>query len=291
MKTDRLIEAYLLSRKARGAPKATIANLRWALDSFSRHIGNRPLENIGTANLETWLEVIGDYAPASQRSMVSTVRCFLRWCERRKYVRRNAANDVRGPRQPRTNPRALRGDAPTLILEACPDARARFIVTAMLQEGLRCVEISRLQVSDVDTFHKTIRVVGKGMNERILPLIGETADALHVYLLEHPVNAGPLVRSYTRPRSSLTAGTISRLVSAWMLDSGVKAAPRDGVSAHCNRHTMATDMLLSGAHLRDVQAALGHAHLATTEAYIPLVVHGLETAMSGRSYRTTPRRP
>lgn len=135
-----------------------------------------------------------------------------------------------------------------------------------------------------------MRIVGKGGHERVLPLLDETALALHSYLMEHPCAAGPLVRSYTR-RQSLSAGSISRLVSGWMLEAGVKLAPRDGVSAHSNRHTMATDMLLSGAHLRDVQAALGHAHLATTESYIPLVVHGLEAAMAGRSYGSASRRP
>lgn len=292
MDTRRLIDQYLLSRKARGSSKGSIANTRWALDSFSHHIGRRPLPNIGTADIENWLDQSGNYAPASRRAMLSAVRCFLRWCERRKYVRRNVAADVKGPRQPRTLPRALTSGAPARVLGACPDARARFIVTCMLQQGLRCIEISRLQVSDVDRFHQTMRITGKGGHERVLPLLEETALALHEYLMEHPVTAGPLVRSYTR-RQALSAGSISRLVSGWMLDSGVKLAPRDGVSAHSNRHTMATDMLLGGAHLRDVQAALGHRHLSNTEVYLPLAVAGLDEAMGGRSYSygATTRRP
>lgn len=288
MDTRRLIELYVVSRKARGSSKGSIANTRWALDSFSRHIGRRPLQNVGSVDLENWLESCADYAPASRRAMLSAVRCFLRWCERRKYVRRNAANDIKGPRQPRTLPRALTTGAPAKVLQACPDARARFIVICMVQQGLRCIEVSRLQVSDVDRFHQTMRITGKGGHERVLPLLDETSLALHEYLMEHPCTAGPLVRSYTR-RQSLSAGSISRLVSGWMLDAGVKAAPRDGVSAHSGRHTCASDMLLGGAHLRDVQAALGHAHLATTEAYIPLVVHGLEVAMRGRSYHASYR--
>jgi site-specific recombinase XerD len=70
-----------------------------------------------------------------------------------------------------------------------------------------------------------------------------------------------------------------------MSEAGIKRYRRDGVSAHALRHTSATDMLRSGAHLRDVQHALGHAHLATTETYLPLVVHDLREAMGGRQYR------
>lgn len=58
-----------------------------------------------------------------------------------------------------------------------------------------------------------------------------------------------------------------------------------GETAHTLRHTMATDVLRSGAHVRDVQAALGHANLKTMERYLPLVVDDLRTAMAGRTYR------
>ncbi len=72
-----------------------------------------------------------------------------------------------------------------------------------------------------------------------------------------------------------------------MREAGIKRWSRDGISAHALRHTAATDMLRARAHLRDVQHALGHAHLATTEIYLPLVVHDLREAMGGRRYRGT----
>lgn len=288
MHSRNLIENYLLARTRSGARKGTIANLRWALHSFSESIGNRPLERVGSSDVERWLEGCGDYSPASRRAMLSAVRGFLRWCERRKYVRRNAASEVKAPRMPRMLPRALMSGSATKLLAGCPDARARLIVICMLQQGLRCCEVSRLELADIDRHHGTMRVRGKGDHERVLPLMDETLACLNVYLGEHPCTAGPLVRSYTR-REALTPGAISRLVSRWMLEAGVKSAPRDGISGHSARHTAASDMLLNGAHLRDVQAALGHAHLATTETYLPLVVHGLSEAMAGRSYHLSYR--
>lgn len=288
MQSRNLVETYLLARTRAGARKGTIANLRWALHSFTLSIGARPLDRVGAADIERWMEHCGDYAPASRRAMLSAVRGFLRWCERRKYVRRNPANDVKAPRMPRMLPRALVSGSAAKLLAACPDARARFIVISMLQQGLRCIEVSRLELADIDRFHGTMRVKGKGDHERVLPLMDETLACLNAYLGEHPCTAGPLVRSYTR-REALTPGAISRLVSGWMLEAGVKAAPRDGISAHSNRHTCASDMLLGGSHLRDVQAALGHAHLSTTETYLPLVVHGLAEAMAGRKYHASYR--
>lgn len=285
----KLAEKYVQVRIRQGAKRGTVANLRWALDLFVRFMGQRPLERIGQSDVERWMEHCGGYSPASRRALLSSARCFLRWAERHKHVRRNVALNIKGPRQPRMLPRALPTGGPAKVLTACPDARARFIVTLMLQQGLRCVEISRLELHDIDTINETMMIRGKGDHERLLPLLAETREALFDYLAEHPCTAGPLVRSYTR-REALTAGSISRLTSGWMLAAGVKSAPRDGVSAHSNRHTAATDMLLNGAHLRDVQTALGHAHLATTERYIPFVVKGLADAMGGRTYYSGSRR-
>src|SRR3954471_12877610 len=107
MHSRNLVENYLLARTRSGARKGTIANLRWALHSFTESIGDRPLDRIGSSDVERWLEGCGGYSPASRRAMLSAVRGFLRWCERRKYVRRNAANDVKAPRMPRMLPRAL----------------------------------------------------------------------------------------------------------------------------------------------------------------------------------------
>jgi integrase/recombinase XerD len=71
-----------------------------------------------------------------------------------------------------------------------------------------------------------------------------------------------------------------------MRESGVKRRPYDGVSAHAARHTMATDLVRSGAHLRDIQHALGHASIQTTQRYLPWLVGDLRTAMGGREYGT-----
>jgi integrase-like protein len=133
-------------------------------------------------------------------------------------------------------------------------------------------------------------VNGKGGHQRVLPVSDETWDAVLAYLREHPTTAGPLIRSYLNPHRGVNPAYISTLVGRWMSDAGVKQRSRDGRSAHALRHTAATDMLRAGAHLRDVQQALGHASLSTTQKYLPWVVGSLKEAMSGRTYdHSTPR--
>ncbi len=130
-----------------------------------------------------------------------------------------------------------------------------------------------------------ILVRGKGGHERVLPVSDETWDALLQYLDDHPAGAGPLIRSYRQHWAGLRADTVSGMVSVWMADAGLKRRARDGISGHALRHSAAGHMLKGGAHLRDVQAALGHASLQTTQRYLPTVVNDLREAMGGRKYR------
>lgn len=242
--------------------------------------------DLGTTHVTDWLESLEHLAPATRRRRYSTVRTFCGWLTATGQVDKDPTFGVRGPKQPRSVPRAMRAADVTRVLESLPDARAELIVTWMVQLGLRCCEVARLQLGDIDTVGGMVRIRGKGGHERILPIVDEASDALDEYLRsDYPGGAGPLIRSRLHPGRGLDPDTISGLVSEWMRLAGVKRQVRDGVSAHALRHTMASDALRGGAHLRDVQHALGHAHLTTTEIYLPLVVHSLEKAMGGRTYR------
>lgn len=281
-----LIAPFVRDRQAAGIyNRKSARNARGNLHRFSVFVGKRRVGNIGPIHIEQWIGSLEQLAPATRRAYLSTVKQFFVWAVRHKHCRRNPCAEILGPKQPRSVPRALPAQSIARVIDACPDARGRLIVTLMVQQGLRCVEVSRLTMGDLDWNHDTMRIVGKGHHERVLPVMAETRQAIDAYLDEHPASAGPLIRSYMQPHRALTADSISRIVSGWMWEAGIKRRARDGVSAHAGRHTCATDMLRGGAHLRDVQAALGHAHLKTTEIYLPLLVNGLHEAMGGRNYR------
>lgn len=263
----------------------SLKNLASVLRSFTRCMGDRPAAKLTREDIEEWLASRHRLAAATRRKDISNIRLFCQWLTRRGYLRVDPTTELRRVKVPRYLPRAMASPKVSRLLEVAPDARGTLMVLLMVQEGLRCCEVSRLQVGDIDWESRTMRVVGKGGHHRMLPMSDETWTAFNAYLAEHPSTGGPLVRSYRQTWHSLSSDTISGMVSEWMSHAGVKRWPRDGVSAHAFRHTMATDALRAGAHLRDVQAALGHAHLATTEVYLPLVVNDLRGAMGGRNYR------
>ncbi len=281
-----LVEPYLRScqQQHRMTP-LTARNVRSKLNSLAKVVGERPVRTMGQSHIERWLETRAKLAASTRRGDLSNARSFCKWLVHRGHIRKDPTAEIPAVKVPRVLPRALEVLKVGRLLEACPDARSRVMVLLMCQEGLRCTEVSSLQIGDIDFQTHTMRVVGKGQHERFLPISEETWTAIDTYLSEHPATSGPLVRSYREEWRSLAYDTISKMVSEWMSEAGIKRWSRDGVSAHALRHTAATDMLRAGAHLRDVQHALGHAHLATTEVYLPLVVHDLREAMGGRRYR------
>ncbi|HVW34257.1 MAG TPA: tyrosine-type recombinase/integrase [Acidimicrobiia bacterium] len=277
---------YVRARYRQGRfTERTVFTVRYTLDGFSRAVGAVEPDDVEAADIEGWLEGM-HAAAATARARLSQLRAFWRWMILQGHATKDPTLAVAGPPSPRSVPRGLKLAQVIDLLDVVPDTRALVIVLLMVQEGLRCVEVARLQVGDIDRDEHTLIVKGKGGHQRVLPISDETSEALDDYLAAEPAVGGPLIRSRTDPTRPLAAAYISTLVSSWLRNAGVKTDRRDGRSAHALRHTAATDMLRAGAHIRDVQAALGHANLSTTQRDMPWVVGDLRKAMGGRSYLT-----
>ena len=277
---------YLARRlKAGKINKRTAKGLRYSLRSFTASFGARPLDQLGKRAVERWMEQVGHLAPATRRNHLSAVRGFLGWMVDEGLLVENPALRVERVRQPRSVPRALRHQDLTRVFAALPDLRARLIITLMLEAGLRCVEVSRLDWEDWDPTAETITVRGKGGHERVLPVTSTLGRVLDAWSAEAGVVAGPVVRQVRRRNRRLSAETISTYVSRWMSSAGLKRGRWDGVSAHALRHTAASDVLDACQDLRVVQAMLGHQHLSTTSIYLRRASLGqMRDAMEGRGY-------
>lgn len=285
MHTSELIRLYIEGRFRRDEiVYLTAKTLRSNLGLFARSIGDPDISELSRSHVEGWLEATR-IAPSTKRTRLSQVRNFAHWAIAHGYLAADPTIGVRGPRQPRLVPRGMTMPEVKRVLSVCADVRSTLVVLLMVQEGLRRCEVAALTMGDIDFDNLLVLVTGKGGHQRVLPLSSETWAAVLAYLDAAPATAGPLIRNYRDGRSALAPVTIGRMVSALMSDGGVKIRAYDGRSAHALRHTAASDMVRSGAHLRDVQAALGHRSIVTTQRYLPWLVGDLRTAMGGRSYR------
>lgn len=276
---------YLRQRRSTNDIEASTASNYWsALTALDAAHGQRALDQLGRGTLTRWRQLNAGLKPSTLASRWSMVSCFCAWLVAEGHLRTNPCLAMKAPRRPRTVPRALEESDIAAIIARVPDARGRAIVWLMVGMGLRCVEVSRLNVEDWQRKARLMRVVGKARHEREVAVPAEAGRALDAYLREHPATVGPLIRSYTDHRH-LRPGTLSHYLSAWMLAAGVKHTPYDGVSAHALRHTAASDVLDNCGDLRVVSEMLGHLHLSSTSVYLRRAgLRKMLDAMEGRAY-------
>lgn len=284
--TPYVTEYVRARRAARDIAFDTARGQEYELRRFAHTFGNRPLAQLTAKAVDRWLAEIAHLAPSTRRSKLSTVRGFCLWLVDEGHIDLNPTSKIKRIRQPRSVPRALRWDDVSRLMGSLPDQRARAICALMVGLGLRCVEVERAGTGDYDPRAGTLRVVGKGGHERVLPVPREVSSELDRYLGEVGMTPGPLIRSQRQPWRGIDAGTLSNYMAEWMRAAGVKHSKRDGVSAHALRHTAASDVLDRCGDLRVVQEMLGHAQLATTSIYLRRANLGqMRDAMSGRDYR------
>jgi integrase/recombinase XerC len=177
----------------------------------------------------------------------------------------NPARQVRSPRLGRRLPSFLPKDEATQLLDAEPAGAAglrdRALVELLYASGLRVAECCGLDLEDLDEGRRTVRVVGKGDKERVVP-VGETAlEALAAYLAMRGRARGALFRNARGGR--LTTRSALRIVKGLARRAGLGQR----VTPHTLRHSFATHMLGEGADLRLIQELLGHSRLSTTQRY------------------------
>jgi len=259
------VDAYQAARRP-DLSFESARNLKYTFRRFVDVIGpERPIGELDEDAIDRWRQALPTrLAARTLRHEIGRVREFTRWCHRHGKLLDDPCMHMRLPHAPRSLPRELEEPQLEKAELALPDDRARLIVSLMHMEGLRCIEVARLETGDVDRIRRAIHVVGKGGHHREVPLSERTATAIDAY---SDGLAGPLVRNH-KHGGPLTAKTISRMVSDWFKAAGVKRKPHDGMSAHAYRHTAAGEMLDADTDLRDVSTFLGHGSLAVTSIYL-----------------------
>lgn len=146
------------------------------------------------------------------------------------------------------------------------DYRNKCMLELLYGTGLRISELISLTINDIDTINCTIRCVGKGDKERIVPINDYVIESLNQYLKQRPI----LLKNKHTQELFLNSrgGRISRegffkVLKKLLLQKGLNP----NVSPHTLRHSFATHLLEYGADLRIIQEMLGHSDIATTRIY------------------------
>jgi integrase/recombinase XerC len=225
-------------------------------------------------------------APRSIQRRLSAVRAFFEFLVRETIeeqrtqkraaratdIKNNPANEVRAPKAQRRLPETLDADQMARLLEIPAGdifvTRDRAIMELLYSSGLRLAELVGLDVKGLHLTDRTVRVVGKGNKERIVPVGTEAATALTHWLKERVSIAKPDETALFVGRGGERLGrrAVQTRVAYWARRQGVSMR----VYPHLFRHSFASHLLESGGDLRGVQELLGHADIATTQIYTHL---------------------
>jgi integrase/recombinase XerD len=277
----RVADGFLLAIDVeRGASSRTLeaygSDLRRYLDFLERQGRNR-VGAIGRRDVLSFLEDCegAGLGARSRARVLSAVRGFHRWACEAGLAEDDPTDDLRGPRLPRSLPRALQSsDIRRLIGALDPDHRLferdLAILELMYSCGLRASETCSLPVEAVDFGEAWVRVRGKGDRERIVPVGRPALEAVRTW---RDGLRRQLAGSAARPELFLNArgGPLSRM-GLWKIlrRTAERCGLADRISPHVLRHCFATHLLQGGADLRAVQELLGHADVRTTQIYTKL---------------------
>jgi integrase/recombinase XerC len=263
-----------------------------ALDAWLVKTGYSRAEDVDLRALRSWLgslAVAGGERSSVARRAASVRGCFS-WAHAQGLLTSDPALSLRSPRPAKRLPETL-SQAETFemlraaIAVAAEDDSARgvrdvAILELLYASGIRVSELCGLDVGAVDDARQTVRVLGKGAKERVVPIGTPARRALDRWRARR----GELVT--TRSGSALFLGErlgdridpriVRRVVHGAV--GLVDGAP--DIGPHGLRHAMATHLLEGGADLRTVQELLGHASLATTQVYTHVSGERLRTAFA-----------
>ncbi|MEY4396747.1 MAG: Tyrosine recombinase XerC [Actinomycetota bacterium] len=293
MRIDDSVARFLHEMEAaRDASVHTLRAYRGDLDLFVQSLPKADATELTDISLEdcrSWVWAMstkGDSASSIARR-VSSVKSLFHWLHARGDTPADIAARLAAPKKPKHLPRVVSKTVMTEVLESLaaladtgdPIAIRDLAIWELLYaSALRVSEVVGIRESDFDWADNTVRVLGKGSKERIVPFGTPARVALLAYrdtgrpaLPVSPETASFFVGARGK---RLTTRTVYELVSRI-----IGEIPGQGPKGpHTLRHSAATHLLDGGADLRSVQEILGHASVGTTQIYTHVSSERLKSA-------------
>lgn len=287
--TDSEVDAFIefMTTEKNSSPK-TLENYTLALRLFREWLGDK---------FSKWRDLTSDHfraylfqlqkdglARSTVRLRFAAYRSFYKFLVHRRGYPKSPVAEVELPKADKALPvvltlpqieellelpmkTELQGQAPLWMRE-----RDAAILELFYSTGLRLAELASLDVGDIDSVNGSVRVLGKGSKERLVPIGSHAMKAMQKYQSAAEVFEGPLFISKLRKR--LSTRSLNSVLKKYLAESSIPF----NVTPHKLRHSFATHLLDHGADLRSVQALLGHASLSTTQIYTHVTKERLRDA-------------
>lgn len=216
----------------------------------------------------------------SQGRILSGVRSFYKYLMADGYIDEDPTELLEWPKIGEHLPEVLSVAEVDMLenavdLEKWEGQRNKTIIEVLFSCGLRVSELVTLHLSDLYLNERFIRVMGKGMKERLVPISDSAINQLHLWFADrNQMRIKPGEEDYVflnRNGGHLTRAMIFTIVRRLAAAAGITKK----ISPHTLRHSFATALLEGGANLRAIQEMLGHESISTTQIYTHIDMHTL----------------
>jgi len=277
---EKAYRAHLINERnlSDNSVRAYLADLESLLVHVNQ-LGVSEFSQLTLNHIRSWLANLQTRgaARASITRRVVSIRAFTYWGARNGWLGTDIGRELVAPKPERHLPDVLDVESAAITLEALQvrahedegplTIRDLAIVEALYGSGIRVSELTGLNVDDFDRERNTLRVIGKGNKERIVP-IGLPA----IKAIENWIAQGRSRFVNDNSERALFLGARGKRIDQRVVREIVYEATQalggnKRLGPHALRHSAATHLLEGGADLRTVQEILGHSSLSTTQIY------------------------
>ena len=211
-------------------------------------------------------------------SYIKVLKLFFNYCKDKGYIDTNIAQSIHRPKRFKGHRKGhLTTEQVNRILSFKPESlielRNYAIINLMVRTGLRCIEVSRLNVEDfiTDASGSSLRIQRKGhiSKDTIIGITYKSQLPIENYLVMRGEfsMSDPLFCNLSHHIKSfrLTSAEVGRIVTNELIRSKLKSKQ---ITPHSLRHTAAVRSLIEGATVYDVCKMLGHVSIETTQIYL-----------------------
>lgn len=293
MKIAELTTAFLMANQ-----HTFLLNTRLAygydLGLFSRAFPDLEIVAITPQHLRAFLHDTADRAPSTLARRQATLRSCFGWAVRNELLTADPTAKLDPIKVPTRDPRPLTEAQVAAILAAIPttDQRNRLLFTLLYETGMRVGEALGITRADLALNAQdggVIRLVGKGQQERVIPLIAapQSLRLLRTILKQQP-GVGPLFRGDAlkggHPGDALHRTTVFYHFERCVASAQARYPERfadetEPITIHRLRHTYATIQLRDGVSLPTLRKLLGHKNLQTTLRYAETDLDQIKTEL------------
>ncbi|MEE9371826.1 MAG: tyrosine-type recombinase/integrase [Saprospiraceae bacterium] len=244
------------------------------LTFITSHFELKSIANADHRQVRSWIVHMmqNDYTARSINRKISVLKSYFKYLKKKELVDKNPMSKIISPKSKKRLPEFIREkhmsqlDIYMSVDDTFSGRRDALIIGFLYQLGLRRAELIHLKDTDVNNARMTIKVLGKGNKERIIPMSSSILKEVDAYIslrkADYPEHQGCLF--ITDRGKCLYPKFVYNLTKKYL----GTVSPNEYLGPHVLRHSFATHLANNGADLNAIKELMGHSSLAATQVYM-----------------------